>query len=298
VSRGLAGPFEHDDANGLNSAGGLLEYRRASPDGQTTCEYQGITMLTVSLLADFAIRLSFGLILALILTPWREVPPRFFRIQNQIILGTLVLAALDQARSSGPSLGLWLVIAGAVLAYLASISWGLGLPRFGIAAGILGVLITAAWLVDASRSEDVGLWALNALGRSASGLLLGATLTSMLLGHYYLIAPAMSIEPLERSLNLIVAGIIARSLFAGIGLWGAKVGLFASGSGGPASDATYIAMRWGMGFLGAAVSVYLARRTVEIRSTQSATGILYITSIFVLFGELTSIVGAVPGGVC
>ena len=183
-------------------------------------------MLTVSLLADFAIRLSFGLILALIVTSWHEVPLRFFRIQNQIILGTMVLGALDQARTSGPSLALWLIIAGAVLAYLATISWGLGLPRFGIAAGILGVIVAAAWLVDASRSDDAGMWALNTSGRSASGLLLGATLTAMLLGHYYLIAPAMTIEPLKRSLNLIAVGLVARCLFAGVGLWVAKVGLF------------------------------------------------------------------------
>ncbi len=247
-------------------------------------------MLTVPLLADFAIRLSFGLILALLLTSWREVPPRFFRIQNQVILGTMVLAALDQARSSGLSLAFWLVIAGAVLAYLATIMWGLGLPRFGFASGILGVLVSAAWLVDASRSDDAGLWALNTLSRSASGLLLGATLTAMLLGHYYLIAPSMTIEPLKRSLNLIAVGLIARCLFAGIGLWVGKLGLFASSSGGNATDVTFLAMRWGMGLVGAGVSVYLARRTVEIRLTQSATGILYITSIFVLFGELTSIV--------
>ena len=44
-----------------------------------------------------------------------------------------------------------------------------------------------------------------------------------------------------------------------------------------------------MGIVGAAVSVYLARRTAAIRSTQSATGILYITTIFVLFGELASL---------
>jgi hypothetical protein len=159
------------------------------------------------------------------------------------------------------------------------------------------LVVTAAWFVDASRSSDAGLWALNALSRSSSGLLLGATLTAMLLGHYYLIAPAMTIEPLKRSLNLIAVGLIARCLFAGIGMWVAKVGPFASGSGGHASDTTIIAMRWGMGFVGATVSVYLARRTVEIRSTQSATGILYITSIFVLFGELTSIVGAGAGAV-
>jgi hypothetical protein len=254
-------------------------------------------MLTVSLLADFAIRLSFGLIVALILTSWRDVPLRFFRIQNQVILGTLVLAALDQARTSGPSPALWLVIAGAVVAYLATISWGLGLPRYGVVAGILGALVTGAWLVVASRSDAGGLWSLNILSRGASGLLLGATLTAMLLGHYYLIAPAMTIEPLKRSLNLIGVGLVARCLLAGVGIWVAKAGPSASVSAGHATDATFLAMRWGLGFVGAAVSVYLARRTVEIRSTQSATGILYITSIFVLFGELTSIVGAGRGGI-
>ena len=57
-----------------------------------------------------------------------------------------------------------------------------------------------------------------------------------------------------------------------------------------AIDATFVAMRWGMGIVGAGVSVYLARRTAAIRSTQSATGILYITTIFVLFGELAALV--------
>ena len=169
-------------------------------------------MITASFLADFAIRLSFGMILALILTSWHDVPLRFFRIQNQIILGTLVLGALDQARSGGTIAGPLARHRGGLLAYLATVSWGLGLPRFGIAAGILGAMVTVAWLVDASRSSDLGLWALNALGRSASGLLLGSTLTAMLLGHYYLIAPAMTIEPLKRSLDLIAAGLVVAVL--------------------------------------------------------------------------------------
>ncbi|MGP0064718.1 MAG: hypothetical protein ACLQGP_14105 [Isosphaeraceae bacterium] len=254
-------------------------------------------MATVPLLADFAIRSSFGLILALILTSWHNVPLRFFRIQNQIVLGTLVLGALDQSRSSGPSLALWLIVGAAVLAYLATISWGLGLPRFGIGADILAALVTVAWLVDASRSSDTGLWAVNSSCRISSGLLLGATLTAMLLGHYYLTAPAMTIEPLKRSLNLIAVALIARLTFAGVGMWAGRSALTAPAPGVFANDAVFLAMRWGIGFLGAAVSVYLARRTVAIRSTQSATGILYITSIFVLLGELTSIVGAVPGAV-
>ncbi len=38
-------------------------------------------------------------------------------------------------------------------------------------------------------------------------------------------------------------------------------------------------------------------KTAQIRSTQSATGILYIAMIFVLFGELTSMILAGRAGV-
>ncbi len=255
-------------------------------------------MLSVPLLADCLVRLAFGLILTLLLTSSRAVPIRFFRIQNQVILGTLVLAALEQARSSRPSLPLGLIIAAVILSYLSTVSWGLGLPQVGITTGVLAAATTTAWMVDASRSTHSVLWTLNALSRISSGWLMGATLTAMLLGHYYLIAPSMTTEPLKRSLNVIVVGLVARCLLAGIAVWVTHAGRLGSGFPDRPPDATFLAMRWGMGFAGVAVSVYLARRTAEIRSTQSATGILYITTIFVLFGELASLVGAGPGIIC
>ena len=43
-----------------------------------------------------------------------------------------------------------------------------------------------------------------------------------------------------------------------------------------------------MGFGGTALATYLTWKTVEIRSTQSATGILYIALALVLFGELAA----------
>ena len=44
------------------------------------------------------------------------------------------------------------------------------------------------------------------LRRLSSGFLLGTTLTAMLLGHHYLTAPAMSIEPLKRIVALMAMG--------------------------------------------------------------------------------------------
>jgi hypothetical protein len=49
-------------------------------------------------------------------------------------------------------------------------------------------------------------------------------------------------------------------------------------------------MRWGMGIAGFGLATFLAWRTVQIRSTQSATGILYIAMTLLLFGELSSLI--------
>jgi hypothetical protein len=245
-------------------------------------------MLGVPMLADFGVRLAFGLIVALTLTSWRTVPLRFFRLQSQIALGILVLAALSQAKSSGTSSLFWLIIAGAVCSYLATVTWGLGLPPISSALGILTAFCAGAWMVLASRVSEPGPWSLMVLERATSGILLGGTLHSMLLGHHYLVAPSMTIAPLTRSLDVIAMGLASRCVMAGVRLWASQTGMAGTLRAGELLDPTYLAMRWGMGLLGAGVSVYLARRTAAIRSTQSATGILYITTIFVLFGELAS----------
>jgi hypothetical protein len=245
-------------------------------------------MVAVPMLSDLGIRLAFGLIVALAMTSWRSVPLRFFRLQSQIALGVLVFSALSQARSSGTSALLWLVISGAVCSYLASVTWGLGLPPFSSALGFLTLLFLGSWMVVVSRAPDPSVWSLIVLERVTSGILLGATLHSMLLGHHYLVAPSMSIAPLTRALDLIAAALVSRCVMAGIGAWAAHAVTAGTLHAGATLDPTYVAMRWGMGVLGAGVSVYLARRTAAIRSTQSATGILYITTIFVLFGELAS----------
>src|SRR3954447_26512369 len=88
--------------------------------------------MATAMLADFAIRLACGLAVVLLAAPWRVVPPPFFRVQCQIILGLLVLGALDLSRSGtrGPELSA--LVGAAVLAYFGSVAWGLGLPRLGV----------------------------------------------------------------------------------------------------------------------------------------------------------------------
>ena len=164
-----------------------------------------------SMLADFGVRLSFGLAVLLLATNWQSVPLPFFRTQCQVILGLLVLAALDGSRSEGLGPTVWILIAGAALAYMATIGWGLGLPRVAVPVTCLIPLATAGWLALASRSVSPVVWAFNTASRTASGFLLGATLTAMLLGHHYLTAPAMSIEPLKRFVRCMGWGLVARA---------------------------------------------------------------------------------------
>jgi hypothetical protein len=252
----------------------------------------------VPMLADFSIRLALGLAITLLLLPWKTVPLRFFRIQMQVVLGLLVLAALDQARAGGQSLAFWTVVAGACLAYLASVAWGLGLPSVGVGASALVALAAAIWLTDASHTEVPAMWTINAVSRAASGFLMGSTLTAMLLGHQYLTAPSMTIDPLKRVLVVMAWALVVRSAFAGLGTWASRmVDLSPAFPPGAPNIGTIMAVRWGVGFVAFAVATWMTWRTVQIRSTQSATGILYITMIFVLFGELTSLVLAEPGRV-
>jgi hypothetical protein len=243
------------------------------------------------MLADFAVRLALGLSAATVLVSWRAVPLPFFRTQEQIILALLALAALDQARAGGAGVAFWVIVSAGVMAYVSSIAWGLGLPGLGVRTAALGAVAALVWLCGASRSADGLLLVHSGASRVASGFLLGSVLCSMLLGHYYLTAPAMTIEPLKRTIVLIAWALGARAILAGIGL-----ALFQGGSAAQtswASDPEALVLfcgRYGMGFLATAVATYMTWKTAKIRSTQSATGILYIAMIFALFGELMSLV--------
>jgi hypothetical protein len=255
-------------------------------------------MINAPMLADFAIRLAFGLAVSLLLTSRRAVPLSFFRTQVQVILGLLVLAGLDQARASGPGWALWALVAAAVMAYVAAVAWGLGLPRVGTGTAVLVALVVAAWLAAASQSLSASVWVFNAASRLSSGFLLGSTLTAMLLGHHYLTAPAMSIEPLKRIVKLLGSALLARCVLAGFGIWALQRGTIGSGASAQETQiGMFLAARWGMGFVGTAIAAFMTWRTAQIRSTQSATGILYIAMIFVLFGELTSMILAGGAGI-
>lgn len=124
-----------------------------------------------------------------------------------------------------------------------------------------------------------------------SALLLGVTMSAMLLGHWYLNQPKMSTGELKK-LTLLFMGLVAiRFLFASVQLMPLLSGknemeiyrFFLNETKG-----IFVLMRYAWGILGPLALCYFIWGTVKIRSTQSATGILYVAVVFVLIGEIIS----------
>ena len=121
-------------------------------------------------------------------------------------------------------------------------------------------------------------------------VLLGAAAAAMILGHWYLIVLDLPIAALRRLTVLLIVGLALRSLVVGMVLLGpAHAGLdgmrlVAVGLWSP--DGIFIWMRLLFGIAGPLSLVWFIWKTVEIRSTQSATGILYVQLFLVMSGEL------------
>jgi hypothetical protein len=110
----------------------------------------------------------------------------------------------------------------------------------------------------------------------------------MLMGHSYLIAPAMSLTPLLRLLAGVFIATTLRLAVAGVSLWSWTAGHSLVNL----EDETvlWLPVRWALGLLGPLLLGWMAWQAARIRSTQSATGILYVVVILSFLGELTSLV--------
>ncbi len=245
------------------------------------------------MLAVFALRLAAGMIGCLLLLPPAIINPRFFRTHFLTALALAGLALLCVRDSAGWPL-LTLLGVAMVLSFAGSLVWGLeGVPG-GRACMVLTMLTLAgAGVGGDSRGEVAPPFREGGatpplpllLGDLTSAAVLGSALTAMLLGHSYLIAPTMSLKPLMRLLAALAVAIVARlgvDAYA-LGCWTSAHPLVSL------NDAVlWLPLRWLLGFLAPLGLDGMAWRTARIRSTQSATGILYVVVIFCFLGELTS----------
>ncbi|MGC3968749.1 MAG: hypothetical protein QM775_15680 [Pirellulales bacterium] len=242
------------------------------------------------LLVQFVYRLAFGMAAAMAVTSPRQVTSGYFRNNLYVLLGMTVLVALAAfAGVVEPALlPKWPAVAAAVLSYVGAACWLYEKSRAGIvvlvAIAVL-TLIGALYAVPTTFAESARepFWQAAAYADAvAAGLLLGVTMAAMLLGHWYLNAPGMPMQPLRRLTLWLGAAVLLRTVVSAVGLWG----FWNSGAVLEPAEQIMLALRWLAGMGGTAVLVVMTWTTLKIPNTQAATGMLYVAVITTFLGEL------------
>jgi hypothetical protein len=209
----------------------------------------------------------------LLLLRFDDLEPKFFRV-NGIIASVLLVAAffLSGMRAWG--------IAGAAALFFVYSATALWLP-VGFERGLLLIGTLWGW-------QELGRVlprTIDAISIASGGLLMASALVAMNVGHWYLSATKLSIRPLNTA-TIAVMGLIAMRaawLMVVLPLSGSDFrGLFDFDH--MILGVSFLA-RILFGILGPAVLSWMTWKTVQIQSTQSATGILYPLLALVLVGE-------------
>jgi len=216
-----------------------------------------------------------GTLAFLLLVP-RGAGAGFFRVCG--VLATLFLAGAAALRPWGEG-------AAAVLGVLAALGAAAGLALAGRGAARVVTLAGTALLALAAAALEAGGPPLVAAHALSSAALLGSVLVAMLFGHRYLILPDFPVAPLCRLAAAFAASALLKTA---LGL----APLFGDGPGRALREdflregGLFFLPRALLGFLAPLTFGLMAWRTARIRSTQSATGILYAAVICTLMGEL------------
>lgn len=245
------------------------------------------------MIAQFSLRLICGMSLMWSVMPRRDVTSGFFRIQMLVALGLSVLATLtvgqfrDDAAESFLSDGYISAgcIALAVFGFFGSVLWTLERRNGGTIVAFLIALTSVGVLVlSSTSSQSLGSITghLRVVSELSSAAILGGAVTGMLLGHWYLTAPTMSIAPLSRLNFYFGCATILRMLLSAIALAVAWQQLHGT------TAYVWLGLRWLAGILGPIAVFVMVSRILKYRNTQSATGVLFVGVILTFIGEMTA----------
>lgn len=235
------------------------------------------------MLVLFVLRLALGLLAGLLILSPNEIAPRFYRTHFLTVFSLGIIALIFPPPNEPSQLYFICLITAMIVSLLMALFITLEYTpkgRLSALMPLLGIGL-AIWQL---QDQQQPTWLL--INDMTSAFFLGMTVTVMLLGHSYLISPTMSISPLMRLLVGVFIAIGLRLLIAGIALyfWTRHHSLFNFRD----IAVLWLPMRWALGFIGPAVLTWMAWQCGKIRSTQSATGILYIAVVLCFLGELTA----------
>jgi len=261
-------------------------------------------MCLSTVLFFFLAHLGVGIAFTLVFVS-KDAGVKFFRFNAglAVILVAIALAfrygafgAVEVARSQTEQMALLAldVSEAALVLYWATIGRVLAKIRPGIVAVAVLAGLTAVVLqaVDVSAGASGVVRALTIASFLTSAAMLGGACTAMILGHWYLVIPSLQVSHLQSIVKVHIASMLARVVVVGMAVWFA-IATWQADSGVPSFrhyimsvDGIFFWQRVLFGLAGPAVLSYLTWETAKIRSTQSATGILYVDFFTVVVGEV------------
>lgn len=172
-------------------------------------------------------------------------------------------------------------------------------PRVGLAAALGLGAVACGWAgavaTGAVVLEKAGAGAILALaaGQIASSLLLGAALSAMICGHWYLIDRKLDFVHLEKATRILGGAVLLKAsvtigVLARLGADDPALSARLLSTGGILGLATML--RAAVGLVAPAVVVAMVLDCVARKSNQSATGLLYVLDCLVLTGETAALV--------
>ena len=231
-----------------------------------------------------------------------------------LALGTMAFSSIVPLKLTGA--GLCRVLAGvslgSILLGMISIFVTKEIMATPLVIGSLGVVLFYAWEIFNLKDEKKNLYWIfygltmitlllvirslfsldlyNFLYFALNALFLGSLSYAMILGHWYLVTPKISEQPLLIAIKFFWLFLILK-LAVAVGSYLVDSGVFETGPWVLDSMFNWIvfSMRFLWGYLALIVLSVFAWKLTKMRSIQSSTGVLYVMVFFIFVGEVASL---------
>jgi hypothetical protein len=245
----------------------------------------------------FLTHLGIGIVFTLLCVS-RDAGVKFFRFNAG--LAALLIAAgfafrpIDDSGAlvSRVSVTALAVFEAAVVLYWLTVGRALASIRWLLrgTAGVAGLVALVTQAIGIASEWGPAIQALTIASFVSSAVFVGGVCTAMIMGHWYLVVPSMQIDHLQSIVKLHIVSMVVRiavvvaAIVVAVAAW--------QPGNGPnftryvfSVSGVFFWQRVLFGLAGPLLLSYLTWETAKIRSTQSATGILYVDFFTVVVGE-------------
>jgi hypothetical protein len=240
-----------------------------------------------------------GLVIVFCTPLWAEVKRGFFTMTSTVLL---VLAAATWAATSagvveGSDAGAWSLRLAIALTIALALVVGLLLLRRPLPARVLGFVATglSVALLVAMAGTAEGSWLVALLQLLAGAAFLGAVMSGLLLGHWYLTDRGLTRTPINRTTNLLLAGVVLEAVALLLGGFGPTP---ASSEFNPLLTSAGLASWIALGMVAATaligVMIRITLRGPRASAVQAATGFFYLAVITAMTAEFAAKVRFLP----